>query len=173
MVWLPLATKIYDAMFDMISEAEIDLPKFTIKEAKDELILITALLNAVGHFTKLGWDNDAEADHGLKKRLNLKLVSAWWRLVYNKWSDEEPTAETLNASDSEAYDWNRLSAIVVRFYLNRAVNEVTQNEVNQNEVNQNEVNQNEVTQNEVNQNNNKEMAKLKQDELKQDELKQA
>lgn len=127
MGWLPLATKIYDSMFDMIAEAEIDLPKFEIKEAKHELIVITALLNAVGHFTKLGWDNDAEEDHSLKKRLNLKLVSAWWRLVNNNWT-EEPSAETLGASDSEAYDWNRLSAIVVRFYLNRAVNEVVQNE---------------------------------------------
>ena len=148
MPWLPLASKIYDSMFTMISEAEIDLPNFAIKDAKDELILITALLNAVGHFTKLGWDNDAEADHSLKKRLNLKLVSAWWRLVYNNWSEEEPTAETLNASDSEAYDWNRLSAIIVRFYLNRAVNEVTQNVVDQNVVDQNGVDQNTVQQKE-------------------------
>lgn len=145
-------------MFDMIAEAEIDLPKFEIKEAKHELIVITALLNAVGHFTKLGWDNDAEEDHSLKKRLNLKLVSAWWRLVNNNWT-EEPTAETLKASDSEAYDWNRLSAIVVRFYLNRAVNEVVQNEDvssegnNQNEDagnNQNEVDQNKDAGNEDN-----------------------
>jgi hypothetical protein len=135
MVWLPLATKIYESMFDMISEAEIDLPKFEIKDAKDELIVITALLNAVGHFTKLGWDNDAETEHALKKRLNLKLVSSWWRLVNNNWVDE-PTAETLNASDSEAYDWNRLSAIIVRFYLNRAVNEVLQIGVEGNEGNE-------------------------------------
>jgi len=134
MAWLPLASKIYDTMFSMISEAEIDLPKFTVKDAKDELIVITALLNAVGHFTKLGWDNDAEADHSLKKRLNLKIVSAWWRLVNNNWDETEPTAETLNASDSEAYDWNRLSAIIVRFYLNRAVNEVTQNGIINDEV---------------------------------------
>lgn len=155
MGWLPLATKIYDSMFDMIAEAEIDLPKFEIKEAKHELIVITALLNAVGHFTKLGWDNDAEEDHSLKKRLNLKLVSAWWRLVNNNWT-EEPTAETLKASDSEAYDWNRLSAIVVRFYLNRAVNEVVQDEDvgnDQNVVDQNKdagSNKNEAESNEDN-----------------------
>jgi hypothetical protein len=123
--WLPLETKIYETMFTLINEAEIDLPSFSVVTAKDELIVVTALLNAANHFTKLGWDNDAEADHSLKKRLNLKLVSAWWRLVHNNWS-EEPTAETLNASDSEAYDWNRLVAIIVRFYLNRAVKEVTE-----------------------------------------------
>ena len=122
--WLPLESKIYDSMHDIIEESGIEIPRVKPSNAKDELVLISALLNALGHFTKLGWDNDAESEHLLKKKLNLKLVIAWWRLVNNNWEDE-PNAETLNASDSEAYDWNRLSAIIVRFYLNRAVEEVT------------------------------------------------
>jgi hypothetical protein len=123
MTWLPLDKKIYEAMNDIISESGF-IPVMAPKTAADELILLTVLLNAIAHFTKIGWDNDTASDHSLKKGYNKKLVNAWWRLLNNVW-EAEPTSETLDTSDSEAYDWDRLNAIIVRFYLNRAVKEIT------------------------------------------------
>jgi hypothetical protein len=122
--WQPLDSRIYKAMHVIMASAGIELSDFVPREAKDELLLITGVLNALNHFAKLGWDNDAAAENSLKKPLNLELVTAWWQLVNNNY-DDAPTPETLNASDSEAYDWNRLLAIIVRFYLNRAVKAVT------------------------------------------------
>jgi len=125
MEWQALDNRIYKAMHVIIAASGIELSDFVPREAKDELLLITGLLNALNHFAKLGWDNDAAADHSLKQRLGLELVTAWWQLVNNNY-DDVPTPETLGASDSEAYDWNRLLAIIVRYYLNRAVKAVTE-----------------------------------------------
>jgi len=122
--WRHLDPKIYKAMIDLIQASGMDLDLFTPLTAKDELLILTGLLNAINHFTKLGWQNDSTKEMLLKTELGSKVVIAWWQLVHNNF-DEEPTAETINASDSEAYDWNRLSAIIVKYYLNRTVQFVT------------------------------------------------
>ena len=123
MPWFALDNKIYQEMFVIISEAGIDIPIYMPKEANDELLLITGLLNAIGHFTKLAWDLEGQQS-AIKGSHNLKLVTAWWRLVKNTY-DEVPTKDTIDASESEVYDWNRLMTIIVRFYLNRVVMDLT------------------------------------------------
>ena len=116
--WKALDPKIYAAMHVIIAEAEMNIPDYKPQDVKDELLLVTGLLNAVGYFTKLAWDDLLAKEE--KKRHSSRLTTAWWQLVHNTF-DEVPTQENMGASDSEIYDWNRLSAVIVRYYLNHSV----------------------------------------------------
>ena len=116
--WKPLDPKIYAAMHVIIAEAEMNIPDYKPQDVKDELLLITGLLNAIGYFTKLAWDDLLAKEQ--KKHHSSRLTTAWWQLVHNSF-DEVPTKENMGASDSEIYDWNRLSAVIVRYYLNYSV----------------------------------------------------
>lgn len=116
--WKALDPKIYAAMHVIIAEAEMNIPDYKPQDVKDELLLVTGLLNAIGYFTKLAWDDLLAKEE--KKRHSSRLTMAWWQLVHNTF-DEVPTQENMGASDSEIYDWNRLSAVIVRYYLNHSV----------------------------------------------------